>query len=201
MTRVLVRAAVEGRGSLSGCPTDSVGRVGVEVGASSGHVGRSPDSVPGVRVVGVSCVARFRRGCRGLVAFGCAAVVMSCSGGGARAGVTVNVAERDFKMTASASHVAGGVIEFRDHNAGPDTHEVLIVRTTLPAGRLPLRSDGITVNEEVLKPDIVGSIDFVPPGGTKTTKLRLEPGRYVLFCNMSGHYLGGMHVDLLVTAE
>lgn len=112
----------------------------------------------------------------------------------------MTIAERDFQMTISASHVAGKVIEFRDHNAGPDTHEVLIVRTSLPGGDLPLRSDGITVNEELLKPDIVGSIDFVPPGGTKATTLRVRPGRYVLLCNMSGHYLAGMHVDLVVTA-
>jgi uncharacterized cupredoxin-like copper-binding protein len=26
----------------------------------------------------------------------------------------------------------------------------------------------------------------------------LAPGRYVLFCNMSGHYLGGMHRLLVV---
>ena len=26
----------------------------------------------------------------------------------------------------------------------------------------------------------------------------LDPGRYVLFCNMYGHYLGGMHAVLVV---
>jgi uncharacterized cupredoxin-like copper-binding protein len=28
--------------------------------------------------------------------------------------------------------------------------------------------------------------------------LHLTPGRYVLFCNMAGHYLGGMHRTLVV---
>ena len=28
--------------------------------------------------------------------------------------------------------------------------------------------------------------------------LDLDPGHYVLFCNLEGHYLGGMHVDLEV---
>jgi uncharacterized cupredoxin-like copper-binding protein len=29
--------------------------------------------------------------------------------------------------------------------------------------------------------------------------LHLKPGRYELFCNMAGHYLGGMRAALVVT--
>jgi uncharacterized cupredoxin-like copper-binding protein len=29
--------------------------------------------------------------------------------------------------------------------------------------------------------------------------LHLRPGRYELFCNMAGHYLGGMRAELVVT--
>jgi uncharacterized cupredoxin-like copper-binding protein len=29
-------------------------------------------------------------------------------------------------------------------------------------------------------------------------RLHLRPGRYVMFCNMSGHYLGGMDTDVVV---
>ena len=28
--------------------------------------------------------------------------------------------------------------------------------------------------------------------------MHLEPGRYVLFCNMEGHYMAGMHTVLVV---
>jgi uncharacterized cupredoxin-like copper-binding protein len=29
-------------------------------------------------------------------------------------------------------------------------------------------------------------------------RVHLTPGRYVLYCNMSGHFLGGMHTLLVV---
>ena len=37
------------------------------------------------------------------------------------------------------------------------------------------------------------------PAGRPTAELDLapRPGRYVLFCNMAGHYLGGMHAELV----
>jgi uncharacterized cupredoxin-like copper-binding protein len=39
------------------------------------------------------------------------------------------------------------------------------------------------------------------PGDPETVRelaVHLVPGRYVLLCNMSGHYLGGMHTVLVV---
>jgi uncharacterized cupredoxin-like copper-binding protein len=38
----------------------------------------------------------------------------------------------------------------------------------------------------------------MPPGGGGTARFRLRPGRYVLLCNMFGHYRGGMHTELVV---
>jgi uncharacterized cupredoxin-like copper-binding protein len=29
-------------------------------------------------------------------------------------------------------------------------------------------------------------------------RVRLEPGRYELFCNMAGHFMAGMHGKLVV---
>ncbi len=82
-------------------------------------------------------------------------------------------------------------------NRGPDTHELLIVRTK--GGRLPLRTDALTVDEEVLDPAMAGVIEGEPSGTVHALRLHLRPGRYELFCNMAGHYLGGMHAELVVT--
>jgi uncharacterized cupredoxin-like copper-binding protein len=30
-------------------------------------------------------------------------------------------------------------------------------------------------------------------------RVLLKPGRYVLFCNMAGHFMAGMHTDLVVS--
>ena len=82
-------------------------------------------------------------------------------------------------------------------NKGPDTHELLIVRSS---GRgLPLRSDGLTIDEEAVQQSTVQVMEGREPGDTEHFLLHLKPGRYELFCNMAGHYLGGMRAELVVT--
>jgi uncharacterized cupredoxin-like copper-binding protein len=54
------------------------------------------------------------------------------------------------------------------------------------------------VDEEALEPRILGMLEPGAPGDVRTLRVHLSPGRYVLFCNMSGHYLGGMRRTLVV---
>jgi uncharacterized cupredoxin-like copper-binding protein len=63
---------------------------------------------------------------------------------------------------------------------------------------LPLGTDGLTVDEDssLLRP--AGEIAQIDIGHSETLVLRLPPGTYVLACNMEGHYLGGMHLSLIV---
>jgi hypothetical protein len=110
-------------------------------------------------------------------------------------GNVIAVTERDFAITAPKSLPAGNVV-FRVRNKGPVAHELLIVRA--PAGSLPMRSDGLTVNEERLTRSEVGVLEPADAHALRDLEVRLAPGRYVLFCNMSGHFLGGMHRSLVV---
>jgi uncharacterized cupredoxin-like copper-binding protein len=75
----------------------------------------------------------------------------------------------------------------------------VVVRTNLPADALPLGPDGLSVNEDWL--DGVGELSDVGAGTVGTLPLALAPGRYVFFCNLDGHYLGGMHTVLEVSAD
>jgi uncharacterized cupredoxin-like copper-binding protein len=108
---------------------------------------------------------------------------------------SVNVSERDFKISAP-KRVRAGVVRLTAHNKGPDTHELIVVRGG--SRRLPLRADGLTVDEEALEPQIVTTIEGFEPGSERRVRLHLRPGRYELFCNMAGHYLGGMHAQIVV---
>jgi uncharacterized cupredoxin-like copper-binding protein len=102
---------------------------------------------------------------------------------------------KDFAIKAP-ERLRAGTIALHVRNAGPDTHELILVRAD---GRpLPLRSDNLTVDEDAIKARTVGSVDKDQPGSERVLKVTLRPGRYVLFCNMSGHYLGGMHTRLVV---
>lgn len=107
----------------------------------------------------------------------------------------VRIAERDFHIAAPRI-VRAGRVEFSVKNGGPDAHELILVRAASP--RLPLRHDGVTVDEDALDKSTAGALEPGQPGSVRSLKVRLSPGRYVLMCNMAGHYLGGMHVPLVV---
>jgi hypothetical protein len=112
-------------------------------------------------------------------------------------GLTVlPVSEKDFKISAPKS-VRPGDIRLVVRHPGPDDHELIIVRAPA-SGRLPMRADGMTVDEDALEPTTAVAIEPALPGSTSNMRVNLTPGRYVMFCNMSGHYRGGMHRTLVV---
>jgi uncharacterized cupredoxin-like copper-binding protein len=111
-------------------------------------------------------------------------------------GAVVRVTLKDFRITVSRSHVRAGDVRLVVKNKGPDTHELLIARTR---ASLPLRADGITVDEEALESSAVAEAEGEPRGRVRVLELKLQPGRYELFCNMAGHYLGGMRARLVVS--
>ena len=108
---------------------------------------------------------------------------------------TVSVIERDFRISAPI-RVSNGNLLLRVTNKGPDNHELLVFRT--PSTRLPLRSDGLTVDEDDLRRFKRSSLEPGPPDSVRELRLHLQPGRYVLLCNMSGHFMAGMYAELVV---
>ena len=120
-----------------------------------------------------------------------AALAVPRASGGSR---TVNVSERDFRIVVSTSQVAAGTVVFRVTNHGPDAHELILIRA---GGRLPLRADGIMVDEKALERKTVDALEPAPSGAVRELRVQLRPGRYVLLCNMYGHYLGGMHAVVI----
>jgi uncharacterized cupredoxin-like copper-binding protein len=124
----------------------------------------------------------------------------SSAGAGAARGTLLRVSEQNFHIGASAATVRAGTVTLRVHNAGPDRHELIVLplHRGEAIGRLPLRRDGFTVDEELLQNQEPGSITPQQPGHTEDVTVNLAPGRYVLFCNMEGHYMAGMQTELVV---
>jgi uncharacterized cupredoxin-like copper-binding protein len=110
-------------------------------------------------------------------------------------GTVVHVTLKDFHIAVARKHVPAGEVRLVVQNKGPDTHELLVART---GARLPLRHDGITVDEEALEPVTVAEAEGEPSGKVRVLNVKLRPGRYELFCNMAGHYLSGMRARLVV---
>ena len=127
-------------------------------------------------------------------------VVTSAGCGSSRASAAsehaVPVDERDFAIHAPGT-LHSGTVTLRVHNEGPGQHELIIVPGR-SASSLPLRKDGLTVDEESLEASEPGVLEPGEPGSTRDVTVQLKPGRYVFFCNMEGHFMAGMHAEVVV---
>jgi uncharacterized cupredoxin-like copper-binding protein len=118
---------------------------------------------------------------------------VGCSGKEKVAKVDATVS--DFKIEPSTTTVKNGKAEFRVKNNGPSVHEFVIFDTDLAADQLPLK--GTEVDEDQLK--VVDELEDLAKDTTTTLKVSLDKGKYVVICNVAGHYQQGMRVAL--TAE
>ena len=113
-------------------------------------------------------------------------------------GTLQNVLLKDFEVRQEATVVPAGTVSFLIRNQGPTTHEVIVVRTDLAPDKLPLQSDGLTVDEEERGVKFLEEVEGLDIDDRETLILDLAPGHYVLYCNLEGHYLGGMYEALIV---
>jgi uncharacterized cupredoxin-like copper-binding protein len=113
-------------------------------------------------------------------------------------GTPVNVLLGDFTLRRDVDVVPAGTVRFRILNQGPTTHELSVIRTDRAPDKLPLQRDGLTINEDAPGMDFLDEAEGLDIGDRRTLALRLAAGNYVLYCNMEGHYLGGMHAALTV---
>jgi uncharacterized cupredoxin-like copper-binding protein len=132
-----------------------------------------------------------------------AVVVLGCGGPAEQAAEPaavqrLDVVLRDFAVEPERRVVPPGLTEFRAFNEGPTVHELILVRTDLGADGLPLQADGLTAVEEAATVEFVVADEGIDLGERGGFRAELTPGKYVLYCNLEGHYLGEMHADLEV---
>lgn len=114
---------------------------------------------------------------------------------GAADTAAVKVVMKEWFFKASVPRHVTGRVTFVVRNAGKMPHEFLILRTNSPARALKLR--GTRAVEIGRK----GRIVAFRGGATKRLTLNLPPGRYVLLCNLPGHYKAGQAIDFVVHAR
>lgn len=101
------------------------------------------------------------------------------------------------QSAVSLPPISAGEFRFELSNADGVPHDFVVVRTDAPAASLPVVDGRVDL---AAAGDYVGAITAVDPGGTATSdRIDLAPGNYVLFCNLPGHYNGGMYYQLSVT--
>ena len=111
------------------------------------------------------------------------------------------------RIGVSASVVAAGPVRVRQLNAGRQEHELLIVRTKLPAADLPLGLEGVSAGtagrlvygkQHSHHTGTAAAARHLKPGEAKSERVRLAPGAYVLYCSLPGHYQAGQRAAISV---
>lgn len=110
---------------------------------------------------------------------------------GARVNVTMG-APKEFSMVPAPTSVAAGPTTFVVTNRGGLVHEMVVVPA--PGGPTSLKKPDGTASEA----GSPGEAADVAPGSTKTFTVTLPAGKYVLLCNLPGHYAGGMYASFVV---
>jgi uncharacterized cupredoxin-like copper-binding protein len=120
-----------------------------------------------------------------LVAAALAATAMAAS--------SRNVALSEFKVGLTKKSAAHGRVTFVVKNSGEFEHELVVVKTSRRASKLPVSG------KEASEKGAGGEVEDVAAGKSKKLTLNLKKGHYVLICNIPGHYKSGMHADFTVS--
>ena len=127
-----------------------------------------------------------------------AALTVSLGAAGAAPGQTqapskVAVILSEWKLVPSARTLRAGKVTFRVRNDGAIEHEFVVLRTNSHHHALPVKK-AVAVETGRL-----GEIAKIVPGQERSLTVRLKPGKYVLICNLLGHYRAGQFAALRVS--
>ncbi len=91
-----------------------------------------------------------------------------------------------------------GVVSFKVTNASKDTiHEMIVMYLADPGRPLPYLDKDMKVDED--KAGDKGEVSELDPGKSGVLTVALKPGKYVLICNIAGHFAAGMWTQFEVT--
>ncbi len=96
----------------------------------------------------------------------------------------------DYSIETSVRSVPAGTVTFKVDNVGATEHEMVVIRTDLDPAAIPVEDH--EANEEAPGMTPIGEVEEVQPGESTELELSLEPGTYLLICNIRKHFERGM---------
>ena len=105
----------------------------------------------------------------------------------------VTVRLKEFKVLPSSVTAKRGAVAFAVKNVGKVDHELVVLKTNVAPSKLPVKKG------KAAEPGRVGRVGPIKPGASRTLTLTLRAGKYVLLCNLPGHYLAGQRIGFRVT--
>ncbi len=105
--------------------------------------------------------------------------------------VQLVVEMRDYSVKPNVDLVKAGAMKIGIRNLATMQHDLVVLKTDLAPDKLPY--DG--GRAQVIETGLVGK-QLVEPQRSGALAVTLEPGNYVLICNIAGHYQLGMRAAL-----
>ena len=110
----------------------------------------------------------------------------------ATSAMVVPVALSEWKLEPGQATVRGGRVSFVVRNDGTMAHEFLVLRSERHHHMLKVKGG------KAVEAGRLGRIRQIAVGESKRLTLKVTPGKYVLLCNMLGHYQAGQYASLRV---
>jgi uncharacterized cupredoxin-like copper-binding protein len=118
--------------------------------------------------------------------------------------VHVTIVLKDFFVHPNTNQAKVGWLTLEAVNEGMSMHELVILKTDLNPAELPRKEakdhqelvQEYLVNEDDARVETIDEIEEFPVGTSQVKNVFFEPGHYVLFCNIPGHYDKGMYTSL-----
>jgi uncharacterized cupredoxin-like copper-binding protein len=101
-------------------------------------------------------------------------------------------------ITIDQATVPAGKVTFNVSNDSKDIiHEMVLSPIESLEAKLPYLDDEYKIDEDAA--GHLGEVAELDPGKSGVLGIDLKPGLYLLYCNIPGHYIGGMWTVLTVT--
>ena len=109
------------------------------------------------------------------------------------ADVDVAVHMQDYRVLLSIATVKAGTVRFGIKNEGGMEHSFELIKTDVAFDQLPTTGDAKAKEDGLVK-----QVKSLPVGKVSVVTADLAAGKYVVICNIAGHYQLGMRAALTV---
>ena len=153
-----------------------------------------------------SALVALATACAMLLAAGCGDDDDDGGEAGDGGGQTVDVVLSEFIVEPEQDSASAGEVTFALDNQGGETHEFLVVEAA-SADDLPLDDDGAFDEAAFGEENVIDEVEDLEAGSQAELTVDLEPGDYLLLCNvveeeeggeMESHFAEGMYAEFTV---
>ena len=128
-----------------------------------------------------------------LTALGVSLVTATAAPAAPKAPANVSVVLSEWKLVPSLASLKSGKVTFVVKNDGTLDHEFVVLRTDAHHHAIAVKKG------QAVEAGLAGEIANIAPGQSRAITVSLKRGKYVVLCNLLGHYKAGQFAALRVT--